>query len=142
MKRVLFSATVAAVALVPLFAEISPVYYREMQQQAPEQLKIRVVSVSRDWFFWRSERKTMVHANVTAVVKSASGIAAGNTVYFEYMVFTPPRGGWTGPRPMPVLEQGSEYDFFGEKVNVTKDKGIVLNPTARGYSFESLLETP
>ncbi|MFO1524947.1 MAG: hypothetical protein U1F16_03120 [Turneriella sp.] len=44
-----------------------------------------------------------------------------------------------GPRPMPPLKEEHEYDFFGDKTGVTKDKGIILIPKARGYSFESLL---
>jgi hypothetical protein len=126
-------------AAVSIFAEISPTYYREMQQKAPEQLRIKVVDFSRDWYFWRSERKAKVIAEVTAVVKSATGLAKGNRVYFEYVIVTPPGGGWAGPRSMPELSEGAEYDFFGERVDANKDKGIILTPTARGYSFESLL---
>lgn len=40
---------------------------------------------------------------------------------------------------MPPLKEEHEYDFFGDKTGVTKDKGIILIPKARGYSFESLL---
>lgn len=40
---------------------------------------------------------------------------------------------------MPPLKEEHEYDFFGDKTGVTKDKGIILIPKARGYSFENLL---
>lgn len=125
---------------LPLVAEINPVYYRQMQEQAPERLRIKVTGFSRDWYFWRDDRKATVTAEVKAVVKSTSGITVGSRVYFEYTIFTPSRPGWTGPRPMPVLEPGAEYDFFAERTGVDKTKGIILTPAARGYSFESLIE--
>jgi hypothetical protein len=135
-------ATLFPLLLLPLavlFAEISPVYYKEMQEKAPERLRIKVTDFSRDWYFWRSERKVKVTAEVVRVVKSATGITTGSRVFFEYVIFPPPGEGWAGPRPMPELAEGSEYDFFGERVDADKTKGIILAPTARGYSFESLL---
>lgn len=140
MKRIIFALFCTSGAFFSAFAEISPAYYRQMQQQAPERLRVRVVSFSRDWLFWRSERKATVTADVTAVMKSATGISPGNRVYFEYTIFTPPAGGWTGPRPMPQLQEGTEYDFFGERAGVDKARGIILTPAARGYSFESLID--
>ncbi len=137
IRGILFPLLLLPVAV--LFAEISPVYYKEMQEKAPERLRIKVTDFSRDWYFWRSERKVKVSAEVVRVIKSASGITAGNRVFFEYVIFSPPGDGWAGPRPMPELTEGVEYDFFGERVDVDKAKGIVLTPTARGYSFESLL---
>ena len=134
-----FTAILFLASAGMLFAEISPVYYREMQEKASERLKIKVVDFSRDWYFWRSERKATVVAEVTAVVKSKSGITPGNRVRIEYVIFYPPSNGWAGPRPMPELQEGGEYDFFGERTDVTRDKGILLEPGARGYSFESLL---
>lgn len=136
--RCLVGVSVLLVSPPFLRAELPPQYYREMQQRAPELLRIRTTSVSRDWLFWRSERKISVRAQVTGVTRSASGVNTGNSIYFEYVVFTPARGGWAGPRPMPLLTEGVECDFFGERVTVAKDKGIVLTPTARGFSFEAL----
>lgn len=138
MLRVLI-VSLLAVSTAVLFAEINPMYYREMQEKAPERLRIKPTDVSRDWYFWRNERKVRVKAQVVKVLKSAAGLAAGNQVYFEYVMFEPPSDGWVGPRPMPLLQEGVEVDFFGEKTETRKDKGIVLNPTARGYSFDSLL---
>lgn len=140
MRGLLKLLIVFAALVSLLFAEINPLYYRQMQESAGERLKIRVSQVSRDWYFWRSTRKVSVDAEVVAVGKTATGIAPGNRIYFEYEIFTPPADGWVGPRPMPPLFAGKEYDFFGERVGVAKDKGIILNPGARGYSFESLLD--
>jgi hypothetical protein len=133
--------TFTILLLVPvatLFAEINPMYYREMQEKAPERLRIRPTDVSRDWYFWRRTRKVKVEAEVISVVKSAAGLSKGNKVYFEYETYEPEQG-WAGPRPMPLLEEGVECDFFGEKTGVNKKKGVILEPGARGYSFDSLL---
>lgn len=142
LRQLAGAAVLILIFVFPVIAEIPPQYYREMQEKAPERLKIRVTGVSRDWYFWRDERKVSVTAEVVTVVRSASGVSKGNTVYFEYTIFSPPSHGWSGPRPMPLLSAGAEYDFFGERQGVAKGKGIILTPTARGYSFESLLDTP
>lgn len=142
LRQLAGAALLILTFVVPVMAELPPQYYREMQEKAAERLKIRVTGVSRDWYFWRNERKVSVSAEVVNVVRSASGIGKGDIVSFEYTIFSPPSHGWVGPRPMPLLAAGAEYDFFGERQGVAKDKGIVLTPTARGYSFESLIETP
>jgi len=129
----------ACLAVTAVAAEISPVYYREMQQKAPERLRVRVTAFSLDGSAGQSERKASVSAEVTGIKKTSARLKKGNLVYFEYIIFSPERG-WAGPRPMPELTEGQEYDFFGERVGVNKAKGVILKPTARGYSFESLIE--
>lgn len=126
-------------SLSPLFAEIQSKYYEEMQRNAPEKLRIRVEKIDDEWcWFFCDKYQTRVTAIIMRVNKSAAGLQIGNRVYFEYEIFKPSRG-WVGPRPMPVLKKGEEYDFFGSKIDVHKDKGIILSPEARGYSFESLI---
>lgn len=137
MRKLLF--VLISTLLSPAFAEIHPKYYQEMQRSAPEKLRIRVEKISDEccWFFC-DKYQTRVTAIIMRVNKSAAGLQVGNHVYFEYEIFKP-REGWVRPRPMPVLKKGEEYDFFGSKTDVQKDKGIILSPEARGYSFESLI---
>ncbi|MBV6493344.1 MAG: hypothetical protein LDLANPLL_01360 [Turneriella sp.] len=126
-------------AVVSLGAEIHPKYYREMQQNAPEDLRLKILDVSRDWRFWSDTRHVKVKAVVVEVNKSKVGLTPATQVFFEYDVFTP-SGGWAGPRPMPLLEENSVTDFFGERIGVDKKRGVILRPTARGYSFERVGE--
>lgn len=137
MRKLLLIVTLTAIA--PLYSEIQSKYYEEMQRNAPEKLRIRVEKVDDDccWFFC-DKYQTRVTAIIMRVNKSAAGLQIGNRVYFEYEIFKP-RQGWVGPRPMPVLKKGEEYDFFGSKTDAHKDKGVILSPDARGYSFESLI---
>lgn len=131
-----FTLLLFAITLA-LHAEIHPKYYREMQQNAPEDLRLKIIDVSRDWRFWSDTRHVKVKAVVVEVKKSQVGLTPNTHVFFEYDVFTP-SGGWVGPRPMPLLEENSTTDFFGERIDVDKKRGVILRPTARGYSFDRI----
>lgn len=122
----------------PLPAEIAREHYEAMQRKSGEHLRIRVDKIDNEWCIVCSKYQSRIYATVVAVTRSASGISSGNKVFFEYTV-QKPRPDVAGPRPMPPLKEEHEYDFFGDKTGVTKDKGIILIPKARGYSFESLL---
>lgn len=123
---------------MPLVAEINPRYYREMQKKAPEQLRLRVDSVESDPCNNCETFKTRVSATVTKVVRSKSGMKRNQSVWIEYEVYQP-RAGWAGPRPMPALRENEDCDFFGRKTGTDSKKRIILDPGARGYSFQSLL---
>ena len=133
------AAILTLFAISAVFAEISPKYYREWQQQAPERLRIKIEKVESDPCNDCDRFKTRVNAEVVRVIRSKAGLRTGNKIFMEYEVFVPRRG-WVGPRPMPVLNVGTEYDFFGSKTDVNKEKGVIVTPGARGYSFDSLIE--
>jgi len=121
-----------------LFAEINPRYYVEMQKKSPERLRVRVTQVQNEPCDNCETFKTEVKAVVTKVIRTKAKLKKGREVTFSYTVFRP-REGWVGPRPMPLLEKGQESDFFGRKTGVDDEKRVVLEPGARGYSFDSLV---
>jgi len=135
LKFLLASVLLPAAAL---FAEINPRYYLEMQQKAPEQLRIRVTHIKNEPCDDCETFKTEVRAVVTKVIRTKSKLKNGREVMLSYEIFRP-RAGWAGPRPMPLLEKGREYDFFGSNDGVDDKKRIQLTPGARGYSFDSLI---
>lgn len=121
-----------------LLAEINPRYYVEMQKKSPEHLRVKVTRVQNESCNNCETFKTEVTAVVTKVIRTKAKLKKGREVTFSYSVFRP-REGWVGPRPMPLLEKDQEYDFFGTKTGVDDQKRIVLQPGARGYSFDSLV---
>jgi hypothetical protein len=137
MKKFYLTLILIWIGSTTLSAEIAPEYYAQMQAGATEQLRITPVDVSRDWYFWRSVRKVKVRAKVVSVTKSSLGLKPGQMIYFEYETYSP-SAGWAGPRPMPLLTEGAEYDFYGEAGDSRLAADVVLNPVARGYSFEKV----
>ncbi len=133
-----FIAATVLLTAPTLFAEINPRYYVEMQKKSPERLRIMITQVKNEPCDNCETFKTEVTAVVTKVIRTKSKLKKGREVTFSYSVFRP-RAGWAGPRPMPQLEQGKEYDFFGSKSGVDDDRRVKLEPGARGYSFDSLV---
>lgn len=133
-----FIAATVLLTAPALFAEINPRYYVEMQKKSPERLRITVTQVKNEPCDNCETFKTQVTAVVTKVIGTKSKIKKGRAVRFSYDIFRP-REGWVGPRPMPQLEQGKEYDFFGSKTGIDSEKRVLLLPGARGYSFDSLI---
>ena len=133
-----YMAITVLLTATTLFAEINPRYYVEMQKKSPERLRIKVTQVKNEPCDNCETFKTEVKAVVTKVTRTKSKLKKGREVTFSYSVFRP-RAGWAGPRPMPQLEQGKEYDFFGSKTAVGGDGRVELLPGARGYSFDSLI---
>lgn len=134
-----FVSAIVFLSATILFAEINPRYYVEMQKKSPERLRIRVTQVNNEPCDNCETFKTEVQAVVTKTIRTKSKIKKGREVTFSYTVFRP-REGWVGPRPMPQLEQGKEYDFFGSKSGVDAQMRVRLEPGARGYSFDSIVD--
>jgi hypothetical protein len=133
-----YMAITVLLTATTLFAEINPRYYVEMQKKSPERLRIKVTQVKNEPCDNCETFKTEVTAVVTKAIRTKSKLKKGREVTFSYSVFRP-RKGWAGPRPMPQLEQGKEYDFFGSKTAVDAEGRVELLPGARGYSFDSLV---
>lgn len=116
-------------------AAINPVEYARMQRAAPEQLVIEVLLVHthREWFFSRT-RTVSVTAQVVSTTRSARGLAEGDRITIEYTNFRP-KPGWVGPRPLPVLKEGTICPAF----LIWDDEEDQFIPAARGYSFDRQL---
>jgi len=119
--------------LVSAYAEIQPKYYKQYQEQAPEYVTIKVISVSRDWKIFSSRRTVTVEARVITVQRTRSGLKENDTITIRYIHFTPSRG-WVGPRPIPLLEEEKTYPAFLKKSGEKH-----YEPAARGYSFGPVL---
>lgn len=126
----------AAVALCFLvatvaIAEIAPEYYAADQNSAPEYLVVEVLRVERPLLTFSSNIPISANLRVLSVHRSASGLQPGDEITVRYEHFRPQRG-WTGPRPIPVLQKGQSYPAF---LAWSPDEGC-YGPAARGASFE------
>lgn len=127
MKRfviILFTITFA------IGAEIAPKYYKEMQEKAPDVVKIQVLDVSKGWCFFCSDKSIKVEAKILEVTRSASNLKVGNKIEIRYEY--KPLKEQSGPRPVPILIENKTYPAYLIKA------GDHFEPAARGYSFEPL----
>lgn len=123
-------AVFAALIALPARAELPPDAYRDMQQAAPEALTVRVaeVDVSICWFWLCDGRDVTVEAEVTAVQRSAAGLAPGAKITIRYR--NVPLDGRSGPRPIRIVAEGERTPAWLEKT----DEGH-FRAAARGASF-------
>ncbi len=133
--RGIFLALIALPALlVDVRAELPPTVYRDLQQKAPEVLRIRTdeviskqaaISDDRNW-------SETVHATVIEVVRTSSGVKVGDKITVSYPRMVPAEG-QVGPSPPPQLKTGAEYTAFLAKSDDGK-----FSLSARGMSFSPL----
>jgi hypothetical protein len=112
-------------------AAINPKFLKSAQERAGEQLVLKVsdVTVDKKTRSWRVEATGVVKE----VKRSESGLKAGATIRLRYTSKRPPeRGGWTGPRPTPVVSKGLVGAYLWGP-----DKEGYYGPAARSYSFVS-----
>ncbi len=129
---------VVCIAAPLIFGEIAPEVYQAMQRAAPEVLYIEVtdVDIDRDlhkpsgcrFFELEVERKVVAQAKVLRVVRSRTGVRPGTTISVTYTSLRQ-CSGFTGPRPIPVLEEGKKtYAYLA-----SAKRGF--EPAALGASF-------
>ena len=128
--------TLAAVALCFLaataaIAEIAPEYYAADQNSAPEYLVVEVLRVQGPLLSFSSNIPISANLRVLSVNRTASGLQPGDEITVRYEHFRPQQG-WTGPRPIPVLQKGQTYPAF---LAWSPNEGSYV-PAARGASFE------
>ncbi len=116
----------------PAFSEISPREYALMQINAPEELIIEVISVKRKFVLFKQPKPIVIIARIEHVLYSETELQEDDTIIISYDFFSP-KGGWAGPRPIPVLETGEFYPAF---LQFSEETGCYF-PAARGASFES-----
>jgi hypothetical protein len=131
---VLLVALLASFSTVSL-AELPPYVYKERQQQAPESLIIKVVSVKmRNTDDPRGKSMDVsVEAQVERVKRTKTGLTAGDVIRINY-VHSQHKVPLPGPSEVPILKQGHTYpaDLMKE------EKGKQYAPAAGGYSFTEM----
>jgi len=138
-KRSITIAILPILAAVVL-ADMSPDVYKDLQRKAPEILEIRVLSVDVhrrfskpsgcSFFDFEVIRNVKLEASVVRVVRSASGIHAGDIVEIEYSSINR-CSDWNGPRSIPMLRKGDQtYAFLARRGRTT-----LFDPAARGATF-------
>ena len=120
--------------MVPLFAEIAPEEYRNMQLSAEDHVIIAVRKVSLRRPLFSSTINVTVKAEVLEVFKSKSNLSIGDQITITY-AHTKLRKGAAGPRPIPILKKGTETTAF-IAFDVQQNHYV---PVARGASFEHLI---
>ena len=114
-------------------AEMAPEVYAGMQRQAPECVRVEVLSVHtvRTVYPDYTDVAVTVVARVRAVERSASGLRPGQRIRIRYDR-REHRQPIAGPSAVPILEPGKVYPAFLEK----QVDGPSYLPAAGGYSFE------
>ena len=116
-------------------AELPPYVYKEQQQQAPESLviKVRSVKTRKTDEPHRTRVDVEVRAQVKQVVRSKTGLRAGDTILISY-VHSRHKEPIAGPSETPILKKGQTCPAYlsgGEKQKR-------YAPAAGGYSFEEV----
>jgi len=134
-----------AIAIFMIFAaavlaDLSPDVYKDLQKKAPEILEIRVLSIgvhrhlakpsSCSFFDFEVIRNVKAEARVVRVVRSESGVHAGDVIEIEYSSISRCSGS-NGPRSIPLLQKGDQrYAFLARRGRTT-----FFDPAARGATF-------
>jgi hypothetical protein len=117
------------------FAELSPSYYKKLQQEAPESLVITVLSINMVETSEPQRKKiaVSVEAQVEKVERSNSDLKRGSTIHISYVHYRhelPP----PGASEVPILNKGQVYPAY-----LTKNKNEdVYAPAAGGFSFHEV----
>jgi hypothetical protein len=117
-------------------AEIEPSYYKHWQQEAPEALLIKVLSVELITRYQDEEKTTVfvtIQAQVQTVWRSDSGLSPGTVISISYE-HTERQGGYCGPREVPILAAHLWYPAY---LTGGAQSGT-YSPAARSYSFETV----
>ena len=130
-------------------AEMPPQAYAEMQEKAPEFLKIEVLSSTKESGaaentinledLKKGVKSFHIHltAKVLEVERSASGVKTGDVIKIDYTRTERPKGtGWVGPSEIPVLKKGDVTEAYLDE----NKKLNSFSPAARGRSFHTMEE--
>lgn len=109
------------------FGELPPSAYKRMQDEAPEHLQIKVLSVKTREM--RDGVEVFAEAKVTAVIRSASDLKIGDAIRIEYFHSTRRA---PGPSPVPILVQDQSCQAFLRRYS---KPGKSYSSAAGGRSF-------
>jgi len=140
MIRRCITVAILLIVAAAVLADLSPDVYKNLHKKSPEILEIRVLSVdmhrhfakpsSCSFFDFEVIRRAKVEARVVRVVRSASGVHAGDVIEIEYSSIRR-CSGWNGPRSIPLLRSGDQrYAFLARR-----GRSNVFDPVARGATF-------
>lgn len=120
-------------------AELPPSAYQNMKAAAPEEIEVRIQSVSNSVAPTRASEPMKTHAIraqavVTRVIRSKSGLKVGSSLVLTYTVALPKPGkqGWVGPGPLLIVARGASYHAW------LKAQGKAYVPAAMGQSLKPL----
>lgn len=134
-RRVASLLLLVALTSINIHAELPPSAYKQMQAKATERLQLKILSVkemlTRDEADFK-QTTVVVEARVLRVLRSRSRTRRGTTIKITY-THDERTGGWTGPSPVPIIEEGKTYPAF-----LTKSADGNYTPAAGGYSFEQV----
>jgi hypothetical protein len=135
--KIVFSLFTALVFVTSIaVAELPPYVYKQWQQDAPEALIIKVLSVETITRDENEERKIVfvtVQAQVQSVWRSKSGIRPETAISISYE-HTQHKRPHVGPSQVPILETGEECPAYLKK----DEQSASYSPVAGGYSFETM----
>jgi hypothetical protein len=114
---------------------LSPSYYKKLQEEAPESLIIKVLSIDTVETSEPQRKKiaVTVEAQVEKVERSSSGLKRSSAIRISYVHYrnelpTP------GASQVPILTKGQVYPAY-----LTKNKnGEGYVPAAGGFSFHEV----
>lgn len=114
-----------------IFAEIHPKYYKEMQESAPEQYRIKVLDVDSSFcILWCFQKDIEIEAQILEVFKSKMNAQKDQKIKICY-TYTENDDEWVGPRPIPILNKDKKTRAY-----LRPSETKCLEPAARGASFE------
>lgn len=121
------------VCIIPAHADLSPRKVNEMRDKSPEVFVVEVTKVAKGDAINREEFEVTYDANVVKVVRSASGVKAGDKVVIQSYIRNPdlkvePQ---PGARPPSLLPEG----WVGTAYLSGTDKPKTLKIAVFGYSF-------
>jgi hypothetical protein len=130
LTGVLLVVGIAYVAGTPAaFGDLPPAAYQKMQDNAPEHLQIKVLSVKTTEE--QDGLQVFAEAKVTVVKRSGSGVKVGDVIGIEYFHDT---RRVPGPSPVPTLVQDQSYEAF-LRLYSARQKIWSYSPAAGGASF-------
>ncbi|MEA2416766.1 MAG: hypothetical protein QOI58_3423 [Thermoanaerobaculia bacterium] len=128
-----------------VLADLSPDVYKDLQRKAPEVLYIQVSSVhvhrrfakpsSCSFFDFEVIREVRVAARVLRVVRSGTGVRAGDVIEIDYASVSS-CSGLNGPRSIQMLRNGDRVYVFLVRSGRTKS----FEPAARGATFSDSID--
>lgn len=130
-----FAALASFWTITAARGELPPYAYREMQNEAPEALTIKVTTVrtKSKWGFHSKDTTYNVEAVIEKVERTATGLKPGAVIEIAY---TQRRHHQPipGPSEVPSLKKGKVCPAYLER----EKNGTGYLPTAGGYSFETV----
>ena len=140
MRERSIAIAILLIVTTAVLADLSPDVYKDLQRKAPEVLYIQVSSVnvhrrfakpsSCSFFDFEVIREVKVEARVIRIVRSGTGIRAGDVIEIDYLSISS-CSGVNGPRSIPMLRNGDRVYAFLARRGRTKS----FEPAARGATF-------